>query len=87
MIFNILFIAYNFIVFAITAFDKFLAKQNKWRIPEKTLLLLALFGGTIGAITAMIMFRHKIAKSSYLIKFSLIVIVQIIAYYFYKKGF
>ena len=39
--------------------DKSLAKAHKWRIPEKVLLSLSFFGGAVGALTAMQVFRHK----------------------------
>ena len=40
--------------------DKRLAKkENARRIPEKTLFLSALLGGSIGAIAGMYRFRHK----------------------------
>ena len=46
---------------AFTAFgiDKYKAIHHTWRIQERTLLLLALFGGSIGAIIGMIVFHHK----------------------------
>lgn len=39
--------------------DKRLAKAHKWRIPEKVLLALSFFGGAVGALAAMQVFRHK----------------------------
>ena len=39
--------------------DKLKAKGNRWRIPEKTLLLMGLLGGAVGALLGMEMFRHK----------------------------
>lgn len=39
--------------------DKKLARQHKWRISEKTLLLLGFFGGAMGAVSGMKLFRHK----------------------------
>lgn len=39
--------------------DKRLAKQRKWRIPEKVLLSVSFFGGAAGALAAMQVFRHK----------------------------
>ena len=40
-------------------FDKWKAKRDKWRVPEKTLLMFAAIGGTIGAFAGMQVFRHK----------------------------
>ena len=39
--------------------DKKRAIKNKWRIPEKTLFLIAIIGGSIGSISGMHLFRHK----------------------------
>ena len=39
--------------------DKKRAIENKWRIPEKTLFLIALIGGGIGTTVGMYLFRHK----------------------------
>lgn len=39
--------------------DKRLAKEQKWRTPEKVLLLLGFLGGGFGAVAGMQVFRHK----------------------------
>lgn len=65
------------------AYDKHLAKNQKQRISERTLLSIVLFGGTIGSGFAMFIFRHKTVKKSYLLKFWLIVIVQLLIGWFY----
>ena len=39
--------------------DKQKAKKNKWRIPEATLMGIALAGGSLGIIAGMRLFRHK----------------------------
>ena len=39
--------------------DKRKAKKDKWRIPEKTLFLVALLGGCLGTTLGMYWFRHK----------------------------
>lgn len=49
----------NVAALALMGADKYRAKRNMWRIPEKTLLLPALLGGTLGAILGMRLFRHK----------------------------
>lgn len=49
------------------ALDKYLAISNRYRIPEKHLLFLALLGGSIGAITAQQLFRHKTQKFKYVL--------------------
>ena len=42
--------------------DKGRAVKNLWRIPEKTLLSLALLGGSLGVLLGMRLFRHKTKK-------------------------
>ena len=50
---------WNIAVMLIYGLDKLKAKKGAWRIPEKTLLLLALFLGAPGALIGMELFRHK----------------------------
>lgn len=77
------FLALNLFAFSIIGYDKNLAKKKQRRISEKTLLTFVFFGGTIGSGLAMLIFRHKTAKRSYLLKFWLIVILQILVIWFY----
>lgn len=39
--------------------DKRKAIRHQWRIPEATLFLIALLGGSLGSIVGMQLFRHK----------------------------
>ena len=39
--------------------DKRKAQKAKWRIPEKTLFLIALLGGAVGSLLGMHLFHHK----------------------------
>ena len=66
----------NGIAFVLIGYDKHLAKTNKNRIPESTLLSFIFFGGTIGSGLAMLIFRHKTSKMSYLWKFWGILFIQ-----------
>ena len=59
--------AINFTTWVAYGLDKGRAKSGKWRIPERTLLLLALVGGSLGALAGMIMFRHKTRKPKFYI--------------------
>lgn len=72
----------------VIAYDKYLAKNHKRRISEKKLLTFVGIGGTIGSGLAMLVFRHKTAKRSYLFKFWSVVLIQILLFYFlYCYGF
>lgn len=52
----------NFITLIIYGNDKARAENNVWRIPEQTLLMLAVLGGCYGAALGMKAFRHKTRK-------------------------
>ena len=49
----------NLITFIVYGIDKSKAKKHLWRIPEATLIGLALIGGSIGALLGMRLFHHK----------------------------
>ena len=49
----------NFAAFLTFGADKRRAKRGTWRVREKTLFLLAILGGSVGAIAGMRVFRHK----------------------------
>ena len=51
--------ALSFSTFFLYGADKRKAKKGAWRIPEKTLLLLGFFGGSVGGLLGMSAFRHK----------------------------
>lgn len=76
--FIIYLIIINLIAFLAMYIDKQKAKYGRWRIPEQTLLILALIGGSIGAIAGMYTFRHKTKKLRFTIIFPMILVLQII---------
>lgn len=49
----------NVLTFLLYGIDKWKAKADQWRVSEKTLLLTALIGGSVGALIGMQLFRHK----------------------------
>ncbi|MBE6939528.1 MAG: DUF1294 domain-containing protein [Ruminococcaceae bacterium] len=52
-------IFWNVAAFVLYGYDKMQAKRDRRRIPEKTLFLVALVGGSAGALAGMYQFRHK----------------------------
>ena len=52
-------IVINLATFAVYGIDKSRAKRGAWRVPEKTLFLLPLLGGSIGALAGMRVVHHK----------------------------
>ena len=77
----------NFITWIAYGLDKGRAKSGKWRIPERTLLLLALIGGSLGALAGMILFRHKTRKPKFFVSVPVMFVVHfvIVAMLVYMK--
>lgn len=63
--------------FIVMLYDKYLAKNNLWRIPEKTLLGIAAFGGSIGCWLGMYTVRHKTKHLKFTVGIPVILAVQI----------
>ena len=59
--------------------DKFKAKKNLWRIPEKVLFGTALLGGSLGIIGGMYAARHKTKHISFTIGVPVVLALQIVA--------
>ena len=79
-------LAVNLLTFISYGIDKWKARRNRWRIPEATLLLLAALGGSIGALLAMKMFRHKTQHKKFRYGVPIILLVQlaIAAFCYYR---
>ena len=56
------FLLINLIAFVVCFVDKRKSIKDKWRIQEKTLLILSLLGGGIGMFVGMRVFKHKTKK-------------------------
>ncbi len=70
-------LAMNVVAFIAFGVDKFKATTDQWRIPEKTLMLLALAGGSIGAWAGMQVWRHKTQHAKFKYGIPAILLVQI----------
>ncbi len=68
----------NLVGFALMGIDKRRAIRHQWRIPEKTLFLAALLGGSLGGILGMYIFRHKNRHWYFAVGFPVILVVQVI---------
>lgn len=53
------FVILNILGFALMGIDKYRARKRAFRIPEATLFLIAIVGGSIGSLAGMYAFRHK----------------------------
>lgn len=71
-------IVINVLTFLVYGIDKWKAKQGNWRISEATLLILAVIGGSIGALLGMKVWRHKTQHKKFKYGVPAILIIQII---------
>ena len=74
-------IAINIVTFFVYGIDKWKAKQGSWRISEATLLILAVFGGSIGALLVMKVWHHKTQHKKFKYGLPLILLGQIALIY------
>ena len=68
----------NLVGFFAMFLDKQKAKRGKWRIPEKTLFLLAIIGGSLGTTLGMHVFRHKTKHWYFKFGMPFLLIIQLI---------
>ena len=76
MILLVWLLVWNTAAFLMMGIDKRRAKKGKYRIPEKTLFLSAILGGTPGAMAGMNFFRHKTKHKAFVIGMPAIFIFQ-----------
>lgn len=72
-----LLLALNFAAFVLYGLDKLLAMGRLWRIPEKVLWFSAFFGGPLGALLGMYVFRHKVSKISFQFWLAVVILLEI----------
>ena len=72
------FLIINAIGFTLMLVDKYKARKNLWRIPERTLLLTAAIGGSIGSLAGMYTFRHKTKHLKFTLGIPAILILQFV---------
>lgn len=65
--------------FLMCGIDKFKARRNLWRIPERVLLLAAAAGGSMGLLTGMYVFRHKTLHKKFTVGVPVIIAIQMTA--------
>ena len=76
----------NAAAFMLMLADKRKARKNRWRIPERTLILSAALGGSIGALLGMYTFRHKTKHLKFTLGIPAILIAQIsLAIWIFQK--
>lgn len=75
-------LAVNVVAFAAFGIDKYKAKRGLWRISEATLLLLAVVGGSIGALLGMRIWHHKTQHAKFRYGLPPIILAQIALIYY-----
>ena len=67
----------NLLAFLLYGIDKWSARHNLRRIPEKVLLGIAAIGGSLGAFASMRLFRHKTRKAKFYLGVPTLLFLQI----------
>ena len=68
----------NVIAIVVYGCDKLCAIQHRWRVPEKTLLSIAVVGGSLGALFAMSLFHHKTLHLKFKYGVPVIMMLQVV---------
>ena len=68
----------NALGFLLMLLDKEKAKKSAWRIPERTLMLVAAVGGSLGALIGMRLFRHKTKHLKFVIGIPVLLVLHIV---------
>ncbi len=88
MLYNIL-TAYLFcisvVAVVVTIWDKICAMTGRWRIPEKTLLIISVLGGSVAMYVTMQVIRHKTQKPKFMLGIPAIIVVQLIVAYLIRE--
>ena len=71
------YILINVSAFAAMAYDKRCAVRQKWRVPERTLLLLAGLGGAPGSFLSMRLAHHKTRHKKFTILVPLFLLLHV----------
>lgn len=67
----------NLLGFALMGADKKRARENRWRIRERTLLLIAAAGGSAGVLLGMTELRHKTLHRKFTVGVPVILLAQV----------
>ncbi|MEL1136477.1 DUF1294 domain-containing protein [Desulfitobacterium sp. THU1] len=76
-----LYVLLNCLGFFLMGRDKYLARRNRWRIPEKWFFTLAFLGGALGTLLGMRVFRHKTKHKLFTWGIPLLLIWNIVVIY------
>ena len=71
----------NIIAVILTIYDKSAAVHDRWRVRERTLMLVSALGGSVGMFLTMLIIRHKTRKPLFMIGIPVIFILELIIAY------
>lgn len=71
-------ISTNLLTIALMWLDKRAARKQGWRVPEASLYLLALLGGSLALVLMMKRLRHKTKKGSFYWRVMIILLLQLL---------
>ncbi|WWR16939.1 DUF1294 domain-containing protein [Lachnospiraceae bacterium JLR.KK008] len=80
------FVVLNIIGFALMGIDKWKAKKGAFRIPEATLFIIAVIGGSVGSILGMYTFRHKTRHWYFVYGMPAILLLQLAVVFFLTRS-
>ncbi|WP_047981634.1 DUF1294 domain-containing protein [Ornithinibacillus contaminans] len=74
----------NLMGYIMMGVDKKKARENQWRIPERTLWGIAILGGSLGSFIGMRTFRHKTKHNAFRIGMPCLIVVHavLVGYFF-----
>jgi len=71
--------AISLLAIFLTLYDKNAAKRRKWRVRERTLLLVSALGGSAAMLLTMRVIRHKTKHAKFMVGIPVIIALQIAA--------
>ncbi|HHW98971.1 MAG TPA: DUF1294 domain-containing protein [Firmicutes bacterium] len=71
------FLAVSLWAIGLVLYDKRASRRGAWRIKEKTLLLVALLGGSIAMLTTMRLIHHKTRHAKFMFGIPAIIVLQL----------
>ena len=69
----------NIVLYVTMVIDKKKAIKDQWRIPEKNMFILAVLGGGLGGLCAMVFKRHKNRHMDFILVFTMTSILHMVA--------
>ena len=72
------YIIINLVLYITMVIDKKRAIKDQWRIPEKNMYLMAVLGGGLGGLVAMVFKRHKNRHMDFILVFTMTSILHML---------